>query len=639
MPTFLQQMGWLPAAPIDFSAKCKELRRSVPRPGDAIRFLAGHALDGAQSAVLSRAIKARLEAGDDLEPLTGFRLGVLANSTADLLCDCLAAAAARHGVALEVMLGPYDQVLQHGLDQSSNLNRARLDAILIAADHRWFRLEQAELSGAAETRVTAAVAQLRDIALAVSENKKTAAILQTVPCPPDPLFGGFDVRHAGTVRSMIGELNRRIVDLAAQTGSYLLDVASLAERVGTDAWFDPVQWASYKLPFRADLHPLYADVVGRLIGAIRGRSRKCLVLDLDNTLWGGVIGDDGLEGIQIGQGSATGEAFLAVQQMARELRARGVFLAVSSKNDETVARRPFRDHPDMILRESDISVFQANWLDKSNNLEAIAKALNIGLDALVLLDDNPAERAQMRAALPEVATPELPSDPSWYPRYLLAAGYFESTAFSAEDRLRVVSIETNAKRAEALAKSRDLGDYLAALEMKISFAPFDRQGRERITQLINKTNQFNLTNRRYTLDEVAAVQADANAWGLQVRLADKFGEFGMIAVVICRGSAEDVWEIDTWLMSCRVLGRGVEEAMLNEVVREATARGVRRLEGVYRPSAKNGMVSDFYSKLGFVSAGADGGGEGRFTLDISSYRAHDLPIEVKRDEALRQSAE
>jgi len=348
-------------------------------------------------------------------------------------------------------------------------------------------------------------------------------------------------------------------------------------------------------------------------------------------VWGGVIGDDGIEGIKIGQGSAVGEAFLGLQQYALELRERGVILAVSSKNDDAVARRVFKEHPEMLLRESHISVFQANWSEKFRNLEAIAQKLNIGLDALVLVDDNPAERAQVRAALPMVAVPELPKDPSWYARAVAAAGYFEAVGFSAEDRLRAESYASDAQRAEVRAQARDLGDYLLSLEMVLTVKPFDQQGRQRIVQLINKTNQFNLTTRRYTEAEVVAMEADPSISTFQVRLEDKFGDLGMIAVVIARTSVEaqeTVWDLDTWLMSCRVLGRKVEEVMLNRVVEAARNQRVARLRGRYVPTAKNGMVADFYTRLGFrtVEPSADGGAI--FEQKIADHAPVEPPMKV-----------
>jgi FkbH-like protein len=621
-------LPWLPDPPADFGAQCRACADEAVA-GPSIQRLASFRLSAQESLKLTRAIGRCRNAGKSLDPLSGFRLGVLASATFDLLLDCVPAAAARHGVALELLTTPYDQVLQQTLDPNSEVNAAALDGVLIGVDHRWLNLDRPDFSETPEARAAAAVDKLANVVHALRQNGGAPAILQTVSVPPQALFGSFERRMRGSVRAMIEEANRRIVALAEETGSYLLDAAALAERVGTERWFDPVQWTAYKLPFSAECFPIYADVLGRLLGSIRGKARKCLVLDLDNTLWGGVIGDDGLEGIVLGQGTAQGEAFLSVQEMAADLRMRGVMLAVCSKNNDDVARGPFRDHPDMLLREEHITVFQANWIDKASNLESIAKMLNIGVDALVLLDDNPAERAQVRAALPMVAAPELPEDPAWYAWTLHAAGYFEAVNFSAEDRLRAESYSANAQRAEVMAKARDLGDYLSSLGMVLTVSPFDHKGRQRIAQLINKSNQFNLTTRRYTEAEVAAMESDPSLLTLQVRLEDRFGDFGMIGVIVCRpDSVAGVWDIDTWLMSCRVLGRRVEEGMLEKVVTELGRRGAARLKARYIPTAKNGMVKDHYGKLGFSLISEDGEGARSFEFPIVSYVPPDLPFRV-----------
>ncbi len=620
-------LPWLPATPPDFKDRCRALETAEEPPGPELQCLAGSRLDAAQSRSLAGTIRRLRGAGRDLAPLSDFRLGILANTTFDLILDCLPAAAARHGVAVEMLTTPYDQVMQQALDPASDINQARPDAVLVAVDHRWLGLERACLTGSPEDRISAGLERLRVVAKSLSEHGGAPAILATAPAPPETLFGSYERRVAGALGPMIAEANRRIVDLAEETGAYLLDVAALAERVGADSWFDPVQWAAYKLPFAAQYFPAYADLLGRLLGAIRGKSRKCLVLDLDNTLWGGVIGDDGVDGIRLGQNSPSGEAFLSVQRAALDLRDRGVLLAICSKNTDEVARGPFREHPDMLLREGHIAVFQANWIDKATNLETIARTLNLGLDALVLLDDDPAERAQVRAALPMVATPELPQDPSWYARTLAAAGYFEATAYSAEDRLRAQSYATEGRRAEVMEKSRDLGDYLASLEMALRFSPFDSPGRRRIAQLINKTNQFNLTTRRYTEAQVAALEADKSTFTLQVGLGDKFSDLGMIGVAICRPAAGDpaCWEIDTWLMSCRALGRRVEEAMLAKIVAKAAKRGVARLVGLYIPTARNGLVADHYAKLHFELT-EQSPGRRRYELAVADFSAVDLPF-------------
>ncbi len=624
-------LPWLQEAPADFSARCRATGSGKEASGRDLQFLGGFRLTSRHASHLARALRRCRAESKDLFPLSPVRMGVLAGATSDLLLDDLVAAGTRHGIALEIISAPYNQVAQQAFDPTSLINLAKADAILVAVDHRWLKLDRPVLDRDAAQTVADRIGQLREIVRALQIHSGAPAILQTLPIPPMPLFGSFDRRVRGSVRAMIDEANRAVSELAEKTSSYLLDVAALAEHVGTDRWFDPVQWAAYKLPFSADCVPVYADHIGRLLGAIRGKARKCLVLDLDNTIWGGAIGDDGVAGIFVGQGDARGEAFFAVQCAALELRERGIMLAACSKNDESVARTPFREHREMVLKEEHFAAFNANWIDKPSNLEAIAKTLNIGLDALVLLDDNPAERAEVRAAIPEVAVPELPQDPSWYAWYLRVAGYFEAIAFSPEDRLRIASYTADAQRAQVITKARDVGEYLTSLEMKISFAPFDAPGRQRVAQLINKTNQFNLTTRRYTEREVMAMEQDPAAFTLQVRLADKFGDLGMIGIVICRPGADDsaTWEIDTWLMSCRVLGRKVEQAMLAKVVSEAAKRGIRRLIGIYIPTAKNGMVAEHYRRFGFRRVSGENSSQTMWELDVSEYFPPAVPMQCE----------
>ncbi|HEX4183802.1 MAG TPA: HAD-IIIC family phosphatase, partial [Caulobacteraceae bacterium] len=455
----------------------------------------------------------------------------------------------------------------------------------------------------------------------------SSIFVQTVAPSLEPLFGSFDRLEPTSSFAMVAALNDRLAQWAAQGAVVLIDVARLAASVGLEHWDDPRHWHASKLSFSPAMVPVYADLVTRTIAAVRGKARKCLVLDLDNTLCGGVIGDDGLAGIKLGQGSASGEAFLAVQRMALELRGRGVVLAVCSKNEDDAARLPFREHPDMLLREDHIAVFQANWTDKAANLRAIAEALNIGVDALVFLDDNPAERMQVRRELPMVAVPELPEDPAFYPRILASAGYFEAVAFSAEDRQRAEYYQANARRAAELSASGDIGSYLSSLEMVCTIAPVDPLSRPRVAQLINKSNQFNLTTRRYSESEVAAVEADPKRHAFQVRLVDRFGDNGIICVIIA-DKAKGRWEIDTWLMSCRVLGRRVEEACLAHLAAAAAQDGAVELVGRYRPTAKNRMVAEHYRKLGFslVETAADGGTV--WSLSLADYQPPFLEMQV-----------
>jgi len=597
-------LAWLPEPPADFRTRVKTLAAGVPNAGDEILTLATHALSDAQLRRLADAIAQLAAQGTNLAPLTPFKLGLVGTGTLDLLIPLLAGSAARHGVVLECVHADYGQIIQEALDPNSKLNRAKCDAVLLALDYRSLPIPSG--LGDRGNSVEASAAFIDTLREGFHANSGAVCIVQTFAPPPEQLFGSLDRRVALTTRSLLDALNRRLAESLAGTPDLILDIAGLAETVGLAEWYSPEQWNLAKLPFSATYARLYADHVGRLIGAIRGNARRCLILDLDNTLWGGVIGDDGLDGIRLAQGDAVGEAHLEVQRTALMLRERGIVLAVSSKNTDEIARAAFREHPEMLLREKHIAVFQANWNDKATNIKAIAEELTLGLQSMVFLDDNPVERGLVRQLLPRVAVPELPEDPALYARTLLAAGYFEAVAFSDEDRKRADFYQDNAKRLALQSKVGGIEAYLESLNMEITFAPFDAVGRERISQLINKSNQFNLTTRRYTEAEVAAAEADPDAFTLQVRLTDVFGDNGMISVIIARAAGEAEWEIDTWLMSCRVLGRKVEQMVLRELVLNAREQGVRRLIGVYRPTEKNAMVKDHYAKLGFTELGEGG---------------------------------
>ena len=624
------QLGWLPAAPDEFSMECRQLLRSPADLGKRVQHLASHALDENQLNRLAKAIQKARDAGYSLQPLSPFRIGLISNATSHFIVPALVASAARHGIALECIEAGYDQIMQTALSPDSRINQAQCDAVLMAIDHRGLGLNATPGDArSAQQTVEAALAYMNTIRNGLRSHSKAICILQSLARPVESLFGSLDLVLPGTMRDLIDEINRGIACSVAGSEDLLLDVAHIAATVGLADWHDATLWNIAKLPFASAFLPLYAEHLCRLIAALRGKGRKCLILDLDNTVWGGVIGDDGLDGIIIGQGDATGEAHLEVQRTALMLRDRGVVLAVSSKNTDEIARRPFREHPEMLLREEHIAVFQANWNDKATNIRAIADELSLGLDAMVFLDDNPVERGLVRQILPQVAVPELPGDPALYARTLLAAGYFETVAFSGEDRRRAEFYKDNARRIALQKQAGDVEAYLESLSMRMTLQPFEDTGRARIAQLINKSNQFNLTTRRYTEADVAALQDDPDAFTLQVRLADKLGDNGMISVVICRREHDD-WTIDTWLMSCRVLGRKVEIAVLQELIRQAAARGIRRLLGSYLPTEKNKLVEDHYAKLGFTLLGSSSCGGTRWELCVEGASIVPLPIAVQR---------
>lgn len=559
--------------------------------------------------------------------LSQIRLALLVDGTTEYIAPAIRASGLRHGVVVETYTPAYGQALTEAMMPDSGLVRFGADAALVASDYRSLGLGQARMdAGAAQEAVAAALTRLGTITAALVRLGITP-ILQTLPAPPEPWTGHLDQAFAGSPAAQISAVNAGIIDLVHGHGGILFDGESLAGLVGRANWFDHGYWNRAKVPFSFDLVPLYADHIARILGAIRGKSRKCLVLDLDNTCWGGIIGDDGVEGIRIGQGSADGESFLAIQAYALSLKARGVVLAVVSKNEDDAARLPFRKHPDMLLREDDIAVFLANWNDKATNIAHVAKSLNIGIDALAFLDDNPAERTRVRQMLPEVFVPEVPADPAGYPAALAWSGMFETVGLSADDAHRAAQYQDNAKRAQALEQIGDYDAYLRSMEMVCDIRPFDGVGRTRIAQLVNKSNQFNLTSRRYTETDIASFETDPATFDIQIRLTDRFGDNGMISVVIFRKSSEE-WLCDTWLMSCRVLERRVEEAVLAHVAAAARAAGARRLTGEYIPTAKNRMVAGHFGKLGFAPAGDLPGVEGgtRWVLELDSYQIPELPM-------------
>lgn len=617
----LFDLPWLPPVAEDFRSELKALR-NAPWSVESVRRLATASLSLTQLLSLAKLVDAT---ADKAGP-GWLKVSLLSNASTDLLVPAITASAPRHGVLLDVQAAPFGTVTQEALDPQSATNRRSNDVLVLALDHRAFELVPAPGDDAAASRaVDEALQGLWSLVAALQANTPAAlVIVQTLAPPAQGLFGHLDGQLPGTQRWQIERFNRLLRE-AKKPGTLLLDVASLAASAGLAQWHDATQWNVGKFAFAHAAVPLFADHLCRLVAAARGQSKKCLVLDLDNTLWGGVIGDDGLSGIVLGQGSPVGEAHLDVQATALALRARGIVLAVSSKNDEAVARRVFRKHPDMLLREEHIAVFQANWQDKASNLRAIAQTLNIGVDALVFLDDNPAERQQVRLALPTVGVPELPDQaPELFSALLLAGGYFEALHFTDEDRQRAAQYQANSARAAALGATSNLDDYLASLAMEAEMSPFDELGRARIAQLINKTNQFNLTTRRYSEADVAAFETDPEVFSLQIRLKDRFGDNGMIGVVICKRQGED-WLIDSWLMSCRVLNRRLERQVLNVLVQAAQARGIRRLLGQFRRTEKNGLVEHHYRQLGLQPLSENETGSD-WVQDVESYRPVAVPI-------------
>jgi FkbH-like protein len=623
-------LSWLPQRE-DWDERLR-LLKTEPAESAAglLRELADARMDFAQLARLDRVAR-KLFAEEKLTGFLKVRLAVLASSTTAHLLAGIRVAGLRRGLEIEVYATDYAAYRQELMDTSSALHSFAPEVVLFAFDARHV---------AAGEGADGAVEMMR----ACWRQAKAAfncQVLQQTVLPVFPaLVGNNEERLATSPATIVAACNESLRAVAEEEGVDMLALDRFAAHEGLAFWHDAGLWLHAKQEVHPRAAELYGEQAARVIAAGLGRSKKCLVLDLDNTLWGGVVGDDGVEGVVLGQGSAAGEAFVEFQRYAKQLSERGVLLAVCSKNDEANAREVFARHPEMVLKAADIAYFVANWSDKATNLRAIAERLNIGLDALVFVDDNPGERELVRRELPMVAVPEMPEDPAEFAGTIAAAGYFEALRLTEEDHARGKMYRAEAERAELLeavggaepgSAGTDMEGYLRSLRMELTIAPVDEMSLVRATQLLNKTNQFNLTTVRHCEAEVRTMMREPGVIALQARLRDRFGDNGIIAVMILRvqGGAATVEE---WVMSCRVLGRRVEEACLQSMVDACRARGVKRLTGIYRPTAKNAMVGGLYPRLGFGEEAGEASADcARWSLTLAMHEPHAVPMVVHVD--------
>ena len=427
--------------------------------------------------------------------------------------------------------------------------------------------------------------------------------------PTCRLFGNKDASDLhGHVR-YVHALNARFAEYARQTPNfYINDIHYLSALAGLDTWCSESAWYAYKYALDMQCIPLLCHSIANIIKSLLGKNKKSVILDLDNTLWGGIIGDDGADGVALGLETPEGMAYTAFQQYLKDLSALGVLLTVCSKNEESIAKTGFA-RADSVLQYEDFVSFKANWQPKHLNVDAIAKELNLLPDSFVFMDDNPAEREIVQTEIAGIAVPKLTA-PEEYRKAIDRAGYFEVTTLSADDKNRSEMYRQNKVRQEAEASFGNYEDYLKSLAMHCTIAPFDAPHAERVTQLINKTNQFNLTTRRYTPAEVEALISHRDYITLYGSLVDKFGDNGIVTAIIGKRSGETL-TIDLWIMSCRTFKRHLEYAMFDALCLQCRAAGIKTIHGIYLPTAKNLLVSDFYATIGFTACG-----DGRFVYEL-----------------------
>jgi FkbH-like protein len=463
-----------------------------------------------------------------------------------------------------------------------------------------------------------------------SLQKFSCAIIQNnFELPINRSLGNLDAYDIHGKTHFINCLNFQLAVSAREISNlYINDINYLSAQVGLSQWFNRNLWHTAKYAVSFDAIPLLAQNIASIIMAIVGKTKKCLVLDLDNTCWGGVIGDDGLNGIQIGNETATGESYMYFQKYVKELKERGIILAVSSKNNHEIAIEGFT-HSDSVLSFEDFAIFKANWEPKTQNIQEIATEINIGLDSLVFIDDNSAERHIVISQLPEVAVPDVGADVMQFVDYIEKNGYFEITSLSNDDVNRNKFYKNNSERAIAQSKFSDYNEYLESLDMIAEIKPFSLLYIDRITQLINKTNQFNVTTKRYTIGEVQALIDDDNYITLYGKLADKFGDNGLVSILIGKINGR-ACHIDLWLMSCRVLKRNMEQAMFDSFINRCKQKNVNEIIGCYYKTAKNDMVSGLFESFGFELLTKEEN-ESKWKLSIHNYEVNNRIITIKNE--------
>lgn len=550
----------------------------------------------------------------DFSPLRLCRLALLGDSATQFLAKAIKAQGYEEKLHFEIMEADFDQLDRQILDANSELYHSQPEYIVLYLSSEKLLDRFAGTGLEARTRFAGQVAaEIKTWWDTIAQHSRAKIIQLNFIEINDAVFGHFAAKVAASFPFQIKQLNFELMKMAQEEKHvFLADVAGLSAQAGYAQTHDPRLYALAKVAFALDFLPLVAKAIADIIKAISGDVKKCLILDLDNTIWGGVIGDDGMENIQIGE-LGMGHAFDRLQRWAKELKHRGIILAVCSKNNEATAKRPFREHPDMILRLEDIAVFVANWNNKADNLKHIQATLNIGFDSMVFLDDSLFERNLVREHLPTVTVPELPDDPALYVQHLCGLNLFETASFSEEDLERTRQYQEEAARGDFQKSFTSIEDYLKSLNMVSEVKPFDDFSLPRVAQLTQRSNQFNLRTIRYTEADIDRLRKSDDWITISFQLRDKFGNHGLIGLIILKKLDADGAFIDTWIMSCRVLKRGMEEFIVNEMARQARDHGLKRLVGEYLPTPKNSMVKNLYGDVGFSAC------DGKWELNLESF--------------------
>ena len=557
------------------------------------------------------------------------KVALLGDTATQLLVTSIKGEAVDRGLSLDIFEGEYNQVERQLMDPTSELYG--YDAEIVIIFQSTHKLGEYHSSLAIDKQEHLADERLSFIT-SLCENPSFAnkkIIYFNYPEIEDTVFGSYANKVESSFSFQIRKLNYELMKLSGQYSNlFICDIAGLQNMLGRRFMFAPNVYMTTEMVLSVNALPYVASRIVDIIAAIKGQLKKCLILDLDNTVWGGVIGDDGLEGIELGHGLGIGKAFTEFQMWVKKLKQRGIIICVASKNNEETAREPFEKHPDMVLKLDDIAVFQANWETKVDNIRTIQSVLNIGFDSMVFLDDNPFERNMVCENIPGITVPELPDDPAMYLEYLYSLNLFETASYSNADKDRTKQYQVEAKRVSLSKSFTNEADFLKSLNMVAAVSGFTRFNTPRVAQLSQRSNQFNLRTIRYTEADIESMANDPNVIDLSFTLEDKFGDNGLIAVVIMKQQDVDTLFVDTWFMSCRVLKRGMENFTLNTMAEYAKEKGYKRIIGEYIPTPKNKMVELHYPNLGFTQLEPE---SYQYVLDLDSYSPRECYI-TKREE-------
>ncbi len=566
----------------------------------------------------------------DLAELPSLKLALVGDTATQFLATAIKGIGVERGYNINLFEAEYNQVERQFMDPTSDLYKFAGEIIVVfQSTHKLgeyhSQLPPSQQDTLADNRIAFLTSICENPALA---GKKI--IYFNYPEIGDTVFGSYGNKVESSFLFQVRKLNFELMKMSQQYPNlFICDIAELQNIYGRKFMFDTNIYVSTEMVLSLDSLPYVASRILDIVCAIKGQFKKCLILDLDNTVWGGVIGDDGIEGIRLGHGLGIGKAFTEFQMWIKKLKQRGIIICVASKNNEDTAKEPFEKHPDMVLKLDDIAVFQANWETKVDNIRTIQQILNISFSSMVFLDDNPFERNMVRENIPGITVPDLPKDPGDYLEYLYSLNLFETASYSNADKDRTKQYQVEAKRVSLSKTFTNEADYLKSLNMVSTVSGFTKFNTPRVAQLSQRSNQFNLRTIRYTEADVKAYANNPQIIDLSFTLEDKFGDNGLIAVIILKPQDKDTLFVDTWFMSCRVLNRGMENFTLNTIVEKAKNAGYKRIIGEYLPTAMNKMVEKHFPNLGFRKI--ENANSNLYELDVDSYQPRECYIETQKE--------